>query len=521
MAANQTQMIWIIDDDIAGSQLLENILSENYQVIRIDAGHKAIEMLKEDKPDIILMDLELPDINGYELCRTIKTDIYNGTIPLIMLTDPSNEDNKTKAIEAGADDLLSKPVDILELTTRVRSLLRIKELSEELLKERDLAQKYIDVVGSIIGVLDTNMTITLVNQRACEVLGYTKEEAIGQNWFDIFLPDSVRSLIKGAYTEVLKGNMELPEFSEKPILTKSGEERLILWHDVVLKDDDGKIVGTISSGDDITDRKMAEMAMEEANEQLTSLDRMKNQFLTNLNHELRTPLVSIKGFSELLYEERIGSLSDKQRDALDAVMRNTERLRYIVDSLLYVSSDRIHRIKYELTQIDIIEVIDEVIQTIGPRIARSGIGFEIDIKENVPLIAGDQEHLKRLVNHLLDNAMKFTSSGGKVSLVVRVNEPDKLMIRVTDTGIGISPDQMPNIFNNFYQVDGSTKRKYGGTGVGLHICKKIVEAHNGNIYAESEVNKGTTFTVILPVQHGPGISNDVSEASSSQLLLPN
>ncbi len=501
MQTNQSQVIWIIDEDIADSDLLNDILSENYQIIRIDSGHKSIEMLKKGKPDLILMDLELPDINGYELCRTIKTDTHNDTIPIIIITDPSNEENKTKAIEAGADDLLSKPVNILELTTRVRSLLRIKELNDELMKERDLAQKYIDVVGSIIGVLDTNMNITLVNQRACEVLGYKRDEIIGQNWFDVFLPEPVRNLIKGAYIEVLKGNMELPEFSEKPILTKNGDERLILWHDVVLQDEDGEIIGTISSGDDITERKMAEMAMEEANEQLRSLDRMKNQFLTNLNHELRTPLVSIKGFSELLYEEKIGSLSKEQKDALDAVMRNTERLRHIVDSLLYVSSDRIHRIKYELTQIDIIKVIDEIIQSTGPGITRAGLAFEVDIPENVPLINGDQEHLKRLVRHLLDNALKFTSSGGKISLVVRVCGPDKIMIQVRDTGIGISPDQIPNIFNNFYQVDGSTKRKFGGTGVGLHICKKIVEAHNGNIYAESEGNEGTTFTVILPFHH--------------------
>ncbi|WP_440952560.1 ATP-binding protein [Methanococcoides sp. FTZ1] len=477
---------------------LSLILSKEYDVIIANRGHEALDMVEKEDPEIVLLGSDLPDMKEAQICKAIKGKLSNELTPVIVITSLFENEEKVKVIKENADGILIKPVDELELTTRVHSLLRMRHLHSQLIKERDEVQKYIDVAGSIIGVVDRDFRVTLVNQKACDVLGYSKEEVLGQNWFDIFVPEYIREDIKKGYMGVINGIIEPPEFSEKPIITKNRGERWVLWHDVVLRDDDMNIVGTISSGDDITERKLAENAMEEANTELKLLDSIKDQFLTNLNYELRTPLISIKGFCELLTEEKLGSINDSQKNALDTVLRNTERLRHLIDSLLYVSGERTQKIKYNIIPLYPSRLIEDIIEDRALYVEKKELTIENHVPKNLPAILGDMEHLERMFTHLLDNAIKFTPPGGKITISA-THYDDTVEVKITDTGIGIPEDVLPNIFSSFYQVDGSTRRKYGGTGIGLHICKKIIEAHMGEIFVDSEIGVGTTFTVMLPV----------------------
>ncbi|ABE53265.1 ATP-binding response regulator [Methanococcoides burtonii] len=490
--------ILIAEADEKDAEALVSHLSPNYDIIRAVNGNEAVIITKEKHPDLVLLNSTLPEIDGYEVCRLLKRDESNKVLPVIMITSITDEDEKTKAIESKADDLLVRPVDILELTTRVRSLLRMKELHDQLVKEKDQAQKYVDVAGSIIGVISKDLKVTLVNQKACDVLGYEKDEIIGKNWFDAFLPGYVRERIKEGYIGVIEGKLEPPEYSEKPILNKTNEERLIFWHDVVLRDKDNNIIGTISSGDDITERKIAEKAMEEANRELELLDNIKDQFLTNLTHELRTPLISIKGFTELMLEDHMGPINDAQKNAIHTVLRNSERLRHLVESLLYVSGEHTKNIKYNMDVLSLTKITEEILETFTAPILKKGLTIERNIQTDLPTILGDKDHLKRMINHLLDNAIKFTPEGGKIGISA-LHDSESVIINIEDTGIGIPEELLPNIFSRFYQVDGSTRRKYGGTGVGLHICKKIIEAHKGSLSVSSKIGEGTIISVKLPI----------------------
>ena len=490
--------ILIAEADEREAEALASHLSPNYDIIRAVNGSEAVMITKEELPDLILLNSTLPEMDGHEVCRVLKREESNNILPVIMITSVTDDEEKTKAIESKADDLLVRPVDVLELTTRVHSLLRMRELHEQLVKERDQAQKYVDVAGSIIGVINKDLKVTLVNQKACDVLGYNKDEIIGKNWFDTVLPVYVREKTKEAYLGVIESKLEPPEYSEKPILTKTNEERLIFWHDAVLRDEDNNIIGTISSGDDITERKIAEKAMEEANRELELLDNIKDQFLTNLNHELRTPLISIKGFTELMLDEDLGPINDAQKNAIDAVLRNSERLRHLVESLLYVSGEHTNNIKYNMVPLYPTRIIEEIIEAHTVAITKKGLTIERDIQKNLPLILGDVDHLKRMFTHLLDNAIKFTPADGKI-IISALSDSESVIITIEDTGIGIPKELLPNIFSRFYQVDGSTRRKYGGIGVGLHICKKIIEAHMGSISVSNKIEESTIFRVNLPI----------------------
>jgi len=234
-----------------------------------------------------------------------------------------------------------------------------------------------------------------------------------------------------------------------------------------------------------------------AYEELKSLDRMKDEFISNVSHELRTPLTSIGGYSELMHDEILGPLTDPQKKAVDAVVRNTDRLRRLIDSLLYLSLARSGKIKYAFSPLRITEVIDQVIQDIYPQIEKKGLEIEKDMPDDLPLIKGDKNRLIEVLFNLISNAVKFTPSGGRITVAVH-EENDNLHIMVKDTGTGIPEDRIADMFLKFHQLDASMARKYGGTGLGLYICKILVDAHDGKIWMESEENVGTTVHVMLP-----------------------
>ncbi len=491
MSQNEKSRIVLICNTDAPAAEIKNILQSDFEIHRIDNYSKLTSI--PENPNLII-NVVTEENNCSEICQQIGKIKSNDYTPVLLITNIHPEEEITSCI----DDFIVTPIDTLELTTRVHSLIRIKELHDTLIRERDQAQTYIDIANCLVGVVDENMKLTVANKEASEALGYSQDEMLGQNWFDVFLPERVRDFIKAGYIQVLEGKLELPEFSEKPILTKNGEERLIFWHDVVLKDDNNQIIGTISSGEDITEQKQAEEILTQANQEYYVLDKMKNDFMANLSRELRTPIVSIKGFCKLLESDEIGSLNYEQKKALETVSRNSERLRHLVDSLLYTSDELVEQVKFDFCSVQIQEILENTIQDMETLASKKKISIENKIS-SLPMMWGDEDHLQRVFFHLLDNAIKFTPEKGTVKISASSKE-DSVEILVNDTGIGIPSEKLDNIFRSFYQVDGSTTRKYSGTGVGLYICKKIIEQHMGELTVTSQEGIGSTFRISLPVK---------------------
>lgn len=499
---NEKSTIVLICNNNSPKSEIERILENDFEIRIFDSCTEL--QINSENPDLIIV-VSPDEENCHELCKDTRRLKRNDYIPILLITTKHPDEEITSYI----DDFIINPIDELELNTRVRSLMRIKKLHDTLAHERDQAKTYIDVANCIVGVLDKNMNIILANKATAEALGYPQEDIIGLKWFDIFLPERVREFIKTGYLQVLEGKLEPPEFSEKPILTKDGEERLVFWHDVVLRDDNDRIIGTISSGEDITERKMTEEALTQANQEYYVLDKMKNDFMVNLSRELRTPIVSIKGFCNLLNSDEIGKLTDKQKKAVEAVSRNSERLHHLIDSLLYTSDELVEQVRFDFCSVNIQESLEKIIGEMESLASKKNITIESEIS-SLPIMWGDETHLKRVFFHLLDNAIKFTPENGTVKISA-FSKNDSIIILVKDTGIGIPPEKINNIFRSFYQVDGSTTRKYDGTGVGLYICKKVVEQHRGEISVESQEGSGSTFTISLPIQNSERFPNNFAK----------
>jgi hypothetical protein len=241
-----------------------------------------------------------------------------------------------------------------------------------------------------------------------------------------------------------------------------------------------------------------EEELTKANEKLRLSHKMKDEFLANINHELRTPLISIKGFSELLYNERLGELNEHQKKTMKTVVRNSERLRHLIESLFYVSDMQNETIRYTFSLMDLKEMLENITTDMLSNIEHKGIEFKKEIADTLPIVKGNSKYIESVLMHLLDNAIKFTPAGGMVSL--SASEDNGIVhIIVRDTGPGI-PNEIVSQFCTDIPEDASessiccTNRDYG-----LTICKKIITAHKGDIGINTEKGHGTEVHVRLPV----------------------
>ncbi|WP_292467472.1 DUF835 domain-containing protein [Methanolobus sp.] len=263
--------VLVVDDEVMNIRLLEAYLTHDYDIFSASGGVEALEKVEIHNPDIILLDLMMPDITGYEVCKILKKSEKTRFIPIIMVTALSSLEDRIKGINAGADDFLTKPLDRLEIKTRVSSLLRIKNLHDELIAERDQAQNYLDLAGVMLLVLDEKGIVKLINRKGCEILGYSENEIIGSDWFENYVPELFREHAQQGFTKLLSSENVGNGYFEIPFLNSNQQKRIMSWNNIVLRDSDGTINGLLVSGDDSTERLEAESKIKRANEYLDNL----------------------------------------------------------------------------------------------------------------------------------------------------------------------------------------------------------------------------------------------------------
>ena len=258
MKSSARPRILVVDDEPMNVELLQAYLQLDYDVLSAHNGQDALEIVFREVPDIVLLDVMMPGINGYQVCEQLKSSERTQFIPVVLVTALSGREDRLKGIEAGADDFLTKPVDRLELKMRVRSLLRIKDLHDNLIRERDQAQNYLDVAAVMLLLIDREQKIRLINKRGLEILGYEESEVLGKDFFFDFIPESNVPGMKNYFLNALESSEKTIDYYECPVVTKQDGQRMISWYSKSLTDENGKTSGVLFSGQDITIRKRAE-----------------------------------------------------------------------------------------------------------------------------------------------------------------------------------------------------------------------------------------------------------------------
>jgi signal transduction histidine kinase len=243
---------------------------------------------------------------------------------------------------------------------------------------------------------------------------------------------------------------------------------------------------------DLQDRATS---LAQAYEELKEIDRMKDELTQNISHELRTPLTFVRGYVDLLLSGEMGTLNTRQLQSLEIVSRKTSAVADLVTNIMLLQQLEINPLELGLTDVE--RVAKEAVNRAQSAAENQGVSLDLEVAPDLPLVLTDPVRVTLVFKHLLENAIKFSPSGGAVRVVVS-NHPACIQVSVSDQGIGISQHQLDRIFDRFYQIDSSAKRRYEGTGLGLNIAKRIVEAHGGKIWAKSRLGKGSVFYFDLP-----------------------
>jgi PAS domain S-box-containing protein len=320
-------------------------------------------------------------------------------------------------------------------------------------------------------VFDQENHVTHINPAAEKLLGIEKNQALQNH-------PSIGQLLA---QDREKSRDEMPWVDEAYM--ESSSKTLKILTDPVL-DDEGKPLGYMKTLQDVTLEK--------------EVDKMKTEFISTVSHELRTPLTSIKGYVDLILDGEAGEINEIQSEFLEIVKQNNDRLVELINDLLDVSRMESGRVKMEKEPLWLPEVIREAVVSIENLAKNKDMSITLDIPEGLPLVLADRQRLLRILVNLLSNAIKYTQPKGKLFVSVKPQD-GFLATSVRDTGIGIPSEHLDRLFVKFYRVDSSLTSEIGGTGLGLAIVKSIVDLHGGQVWAESEVGKGSTFTFTLPL----------------------
>ena len=272
-------------------------------------------------------------------------------------------------------------------------------------------------------------------------------------------------------------------------LRKDGTEFPIEISLSPLKTDGGTLVS--SAIRDITERKQLEWRMLEAN-------RLKSEFLANMSHELRTPLNAIIGFAELMYKGKVGPLSHNHREYMGDILTSSRHLLQLINDILDLAKVESGTMEFRPAEVDLAHLTSEVRDTLRGLAAKKNLRIEMEVDEEVRKVVVDAGRVKQILYNYLSNAIKFTPVGGRIVVRVVADGPSLFRIDVEDTGVGIPAELLGKLFVEFQQLDGSTAKRYQGTGLGLALTKRITEAHGGRVAVRSTPSQGSTFSAILP-----------------------
>lgn len=392
-----------------------------------------------------------------------------------------------------------------------------KKKSEiELIKQKSIAQNYLDVAAVMILSVDYQGKVKMINKKGQQILGYKEKEILGQPYFELCIPKKERDKVLNVFNQLMKGKRTDYKYFENSVITKSGEERLIAWHSTLIKDDKGKVIEILSSGEDITNRKLmedtfkktikelkaSERSLKRTNEKLAftmekahESNKLKNEFLRTVSHELRTPLNGILGFTMLLKEETEENLI---QEYINYIRMSGERLHIIVEEILDVSRLERGVFTIEKEVFELSPLIQKIAGEAKMEAQEKGLLFQLSVLDEVPsILFTDKTRLTQILNHLLDNAIKNTAKG-EIHFSIEVKK-NNLYFTVTDTGIGISNKDQRKIFEPFEQIVDENAASASGIGLGLTISRKIAQLLGGEIIMESQLNKGSVFSFVCPI----------------------
>ena len=496
---SQTKIV-NVEDYASGRQATSQLLRlEGFDVIEAASGAEALEIVPRVQPHLVLLDVNLPDISGHDVCRRLKGD--HPAIPILQISGSfvSGQD-RVRGLESGADAYLVKPVEPEELFATIKALLRMRE-AEELRRETEQRYEFLFESSSLpTWIVDVStFEFLAVNQAAVTHYGWSKEEFL-QNRIQNIFPGEDVPVLEDYFTNIHDDVPNAVEWRHKNKLGKIIEVQVI-WHELLYR---GRRAVLIIAND-ITARRRAEQEREQlldkeqkAREAAEAANRAKDEFLATVSHELRAPLNAMLGWAQILRTTRVDEAT--MAHAIEIIERSARTQSRLIEDLLDTARIVSGKLRLDIQPVDLTSLIENAVDVLRPAAEAKGIDIKVALNAGREVITGDPDRLQQIVWNLLSNAIKFTPKDGHVEVRLERADPHA-RITVTDTGRGISPEYLPYIFDRFLQADGSSTRRHTGLGLGLSLVRHLVELHGGTVYAKSPgEGLGASFIIDLPMR---------------------
>jgi PAS domain S-box-containing protein len=516
--------ILVLDDRAVERELLDVILSSaGHTVLQASTGEDALALARTEHPELIIADILMPGMDGYEFVHALREDPDTASMRVILCTATYHEDEVRRlALACGVSHVLIKPVEPEEILRRVAATLDAEaepvraELGERFGREqlRAANAKLIEKVAALERAEEIrNLLVAIVessedaiiaktldgivlswNRGAEDLYGYSSSEVIGKS-IAMLVPAERPDELPEILARIGRG--EVTHQLETARVRKDGSSIAVALTISPIYNTAGKLTGAATIARDISVRKQAERALALAHRTAMETALAKSEFLTNMSHEMRTPLNGVIGMTGLLDDT---ALDREQREYVNALKVSGESLLAVVNNVLDFSKLEAGRLQLDLGDFDLRELVRETMAMLASSAQAKSLHLGREVDSDVPVsVSGDRGRLRQVLVNLISNAIKFTTIG-EVELHVRRDGGERLHFAVSDSGVGIEDGQAKSLFEAFTQADQSSTRRYGGTGLGLAISRELVQRMGGEIGGESRAGGGATFwfTAELP-----------------------
>ncbi|KQZ44233.1 hybrid sensor histidine kinase/response regulator [Duganella sp. Root1480D1] len=445
IAPDELEILIVEDSPTQAERLRRLIRSSGYHARVAANGKLALADIHEHKPHLVLSDIVMPEMNGYDLCRAIKADPSLRDIPVILVTSLTDPKDIIRGIECGADNFIRKPYAEDYLLNRIGQML----VNQKLRKNSSME------VGIALYLGDQKHFINAERQQILDLLISTYEQAV-----------QVNSELQARERQVIELNMRLAHHA--------GELETIN-REIALK-----------------------------NLELAEASRMKSAFIANMSHELRTPLNAIIGFTGALLMKLPGPLTDEQDRQLNTIRNSARHLLSLINDILDVAKIEAGKVTLSVESVHCQQLMGEVADTLRPLAAQKGLEVFIEMPQQPIVLQTDRRALAQIMINLANNAIKFTEKGMvKLALSQRTDEEQAVITEfsVTDSGSGIKEEDQAKLFQAFSQLDNTSTRHAEGAGLGLYLSQNLANLLGGSLFFSSDFGKGSTFTLALKCRH--------------------
>lgn len=480
--------ILFVEDEATLRNLLAEELSDAYIVDTAEDGNAALRAVLQALPDLIVTDIVMPDMDGIELLKTLRSTRRTQTVPVLLISGRAIDEQRIEGFRQGADAYLAKPYSQRELRACIGSMLQSARRREEATRRATLEQAerkalsdraaLLESITDAFYALDLEFRFTYLNQRTLEHFGATRERLLGSVLWDV-VPTMRGTVFQQEYERALREQRSVIFETVSPLTNGWLEVRAY-----------PTAKGLAAYFRDITDRKQAE-------EQLRDADRRKGVFLAVLAHEVRNPLVPLRNGLELLKARLSGDPAVSQTVAM--MDRQMTHLARLVDDLLDLSQVTRGKLELRRKKVLVTEILGTAVESARSVLEANRHRLSIDLRAKNLMVDGDPHRLVQVFSNLLLNSAKYTDAGGLITLTLE-RENSEALVAVQDNGIGIPQGSLEEIFDMFRRMPTQEGRPTEGLGVGLSLVRTLVELHGGSVRAFSEgTGKGSRFTVRLPI----------------------